>query len=117
MGPINQKNTTIKYLTQEETARLFSKIKSKRDRAMFNVIYKYGLRASEAGLLKIEDVDLERRRIKIWRLKGGVSGEYGIFSDTARLLKAYLKEREVDFMQKGGKFLVPLPTFEIISNN
>ena len=97
MDPIIQKNITVKYLTQEETARLFSKIQSKRDRAMFNVIYKYGLRASEAGLLKIEDVDLDRRRIKIWRLKGGVSGEYGIFSDTARLLKAYLKEREVDF--------------------
>ncbi len=58
---------------------------------MFNTIYKYmGLRASEVGLLKIDDVDLYRRRIRIYRLKGGVSGECGIFSDTARLRKAYL---------------------------
>ena len=97
MQPIQENLKTIKYLTQEEVARLFAKIKDKRDRAMFNVVYKYGLRVSEVGLLKIDDVDLERRRIRIYRLKGGVSGEYGIFSDTARLLKAYLKTRENDF--------------------
>lgn len=88
---------TVKYLTQEEVARFFLKIKNQRDRAMFNSIYKYGLRASEAGLLKIDDVDLDRRRIRIYRLKGGVSGEYGIFSDTSRLLNAYLKTRNGDF--------------------
>ena len=54
-------------------------------------------RFAEVGLLKIDDVDLERRRIKIWRLKGSISGEYPLFSDTARLLKAYLKERGNDF--------------------
>ena len=97
MQPLTENAQTIKYLTQEEVARLFTKITDKRDRAMFNVIYKYGLRASEVGLLNIDDVDLERRRIKIYRLKGGVSGEYGIFSDTTRLLKAYLKTRENDF--------------------
>ena len=64
---------------------------------MFNVIYKYGLRIAEVGLLKIDDVDLERRRINICRLKGSVSGEYPLFSDTARTLKAYLKERGNDF--------------------
>ncbi|MCH7756347.1 tyrosine-type recombinase/integrase, partial [candidate division KSB1 bacterium] len=97
MQPIQENLKTLKYLTQEEVSRLFSKIHDKRDRAMFNVVYKYGLRASEVGLLKIDDVDLERRRIRVYRLKGGVSGEYGIFSDTARLLKAYLKTRENDF--------------------
>jgi len=80
MQPIQENLKTIKYLTQEEVSRLFSKIHDKRDRAMFNVVYKYGLRASEVGLLKIDDVDLERRRIRVYRLKGGVSGEYGIFS-------------------------------------
>ena len=93
----NENHRTIKYLTQEEVARLFVKIHSKRDRAMFNVIYKYGLRIAEVGLLKIDDVDLERRRINICRLKGSVSGEYPLFSDTARTLKAYLKERGNDF--------------------
>ncbi len=93
----NGKFIAVKYLTQEEVARFFSQIKSKRDRAVFNLMYKYGLRASEAGLLRISDVDLERSRIQIWRLKGGVSGEYAIFSDTAKLLKCYLNERKSDF--------------------
>ncbi len=46
MQPIQENLKTIKYLTQEEVARLFAKIQDKRDRAMFNVVYKYGLRAS-----------------------------------------------------------------------
>ena len=54
----NENQGMIKYLTQEEVARLFAKIHSKRDRAMFNVVYKYGLRIAEVGLLKIDDVDL-----------------------------------------------------------
>lgn len=87
----------LKYLTQEELIRFFAQIKSKRDRAMFNLMYKYGLRASEVGLLRIEDVDLIRSRITIWRLKGGISGEYGIFSDSLKLVKTYLKERDKDF--------------------
>ena len=97
MQPIEDTIKTVKYLTQEEVARFFSKIKDQRNRAMFNTTYKYGLRASEVGMLKIDDVDLDRRRIRIYRLKGGISVEYGIFSDTARLLKAYLKTRHGDF--------------------
>ncbi len=96
MKDITQNGQAVKYLTQEEVARFFSKLEGRRDRAMFNVTYKYGLRASEVGLLNVDDVDLDRRRIRIHRLKGGVSGEYLIFSDTVRLLKAYLKEREQD---------------------
>jgi len=87
----------VKYLTQEELVKLFAQIKSKRDKAMFNLVYKYGLRASEVGLIRINDIDLIRSRIIIWRLKGGVSGEYGIFSDSQKLLKSYLRERENDF--------------------
>lgn len=87
----------IKYLTQEETKRLFEVIKkkgSKRDQAMFKVIYDYGLRASEVGLLLIDDVDLKRRKIKIQRLKDGYTGEKPITSDTAKVLKAYIEERK-----------------------
>ena len=97
MPILNGNNDRVKYLTQDELARFFSKIRDKRDRAMFNMMYKHGLRASEVGLLIIDDVDLDRRRVNVRRLKGGVSGEYGLFADTVRLLKAYIKERENDF--------------------
>ena len=40
---------TFSYLTQDETKRLFSVIKSKRDRAIFLTAYRHGLRACEIG--------------------------------------------------------------------
>ena len=51
--------TEIKYLTQEEAQRFFSKIHDHRDRALFKLMYDFGLRASEVGKLTIEGVDLE----------------------------------------------------------
>jgi integrase len=40
---------TISFLTQDETKRLFSAIKTKRDRAIFLTAYRHGLRACEIG--------------------------------------------------------------------
>ena len=85
--------TTIKYLTSEQTARFFRAIPASRDRALFATIYHYGLRVSEATLLKLDDVELERGRIRIHRLKHGLGGERPLFSNTAVLIDAYLPER------------------------
>jgi len=82
-----------KYLTQEQVQTFFSKITDKRDYALFGVIYKYGLRVSEASFLNLDDIDLERRKIRITRAKGGISGERTIFPDLLSRLKPYLKER------------------------
>lgn len=87
------KETTIQYLTQEELQRLFGKIHDKRDRALFDLVYKHGLRASEVGLLRRDDVDLERGQIRIHRVKGGNSGTFPLFRDSIRILKAYLATR------------------------
>ena len=43
--------TTISFLTQEETKRLFAAVPTKRDRALFLTAYRHGLRASEIGML------------------------------------------------------------------
>ena len=42
---------TIKFLTLDEIKRLFSVIRNKRDKALFLLAYRHGLRASEVGLL------------------------------------------------------------------
>ncbi len=42
---------------------------------MFKLMYDFGLRASEVGKLTLKDVDLERGRLWITRVKGGVPGE------------------------------------------
>ena len=85
--------TVIKYLNREQTERLFAVIIDPRDRALFATIYHYGLRVSEAALLKVEDVDLAGGRIVIHRLKGGHGGERPLFKNTAQVLGAYLAVR------------------------
>jgi site-specific recombinase XerD len=84
----------IQVLTQEEVQRLFDVITTKRDRVLFRVAYRYGLRASEIGLLNRRDADLRTGRLTVHRLKGSLSGVYPMQPDTQKLLKAYLRSRE-----------------------
>src|SRR2546422_605019 len=65
-----RKRKEIKFLTEDELARLFSAIHSVRDRAIFQLAYRAGLRASEVGLLQLRDYDPKADRIFIHRLKG-----------------------------------------------
>lgn len=88
-----RRSTLPSYLTQAEVRSLFAGISKVRDRALFAVVYGYGLRAGEAALLNREDVDLVRRRIRIRRLKGGLPGERPIFRSLCRLLRRYLASR------------------------
>jgi len=82
---------TIHYLTQDELTRLFGVVESKRDHAIVRIAYTYGLRASEIGLLEREDVDFERLKIRIRRLKGSISSEYPLTKEAQRDLKRYLR--------------------------
>jgi site-specific recombinase XerD len=56
-------------------------------------MYRFGLRASEATLLLIEDVDLARGRIRIRRAKGGDAKEYPLPRDLVPVLRRYLRKR------------------------
>lgn len=85
---------SIKYLTQDELKRLLGVITSKRDKAIFLTAYRHGLRASEVGMLKLEDVDTTRGRIRIIRLKHSLGGEYPMQPDEIKALKAWGKERK-----------------------
>jgi integrase len=82
----------ICYLTKAEVERFFDVIpgENSRDRLLFDVIYRYGLRRRESALIRREH--LTDGRIWIGREKGGVSGEYPIHPATRRLLWNYLAE-------------------------
>ena len=95
-GDKARRTETIKFLTLDETKRLFSRISDKRDKAIFLPAYRHGLRASEVGLLRVEDLDLKRLKIMLHRLKGSLSGEHPLQPDEARALKAWLKARGTD---------------------
>ncbi len=85
------------YLSKAEVERLFSVIPREqvRDRLLFDLIYRYGLRRLEASLIRRRE-HLSDGRIWITRLKGGISGEYPIHPRTRRLLWAYLSDRGED---------------------
>jgi type 1 fimbriae regulatory protein FimB len=91
-----RRSETIKFLTLDETRRLFAGISEKRDKAIFLLAYRHGLRASEIGLLRVSDLDLKRLRVMLHRLKGSLSGEHPLQADEARALKAWLKSRDTD---------------------
>ena len=91
-----RRTETIKFLTLDETRQLFAGITDKRDKALFLLAYRHGLRASEVGLLRVSDLDLKRLRIMLHRLKGSLSGEHPLQADEARALRAWLKNRETD---------------------
>jgi integrase len=80
-----------RYLTQEETRAFFGVIADPRDRALFTVIYLYGLRVSEVGLLTRGDIDLDRGRIVVRRRKGGTWAERPLFSSARELLAVHVR--------------------------
>jgi integrase len=82
-----------KYLTQDELKHLFATIGSPRDRALFGLIYHYGLRVGEALMLTVDDINFTNYRITIRRSKNGLGGEKPLWRHTAKLLRSYLRER------------------------
>src|SRR5207244_11631860 len=68
-------------------------IRSKRDKAIFLVAYRHGLRASEIGLLQRADVDAKQGRISIHRLKGSISGVYPMQPDVLKAIRSYVRTR------------------------
>jgi integrase/recombinase XerD len=84
----------INFLTQDELRLLFKVIHSKRDKAIFLLAYRHGLRASEIGLLQRADVDVKQGRISIHRLKGSISGVYPMQPDVLKAIRSYLRTRD-----------------------
>jgi integrase len=79
-----------RYLTQPELQRFFGVIPDDRDQALFALMYHHGLRVGEVLLLRRGDVDLERGRLLVRRLKGGFWSEQILFAGTLALLRAHL---------------------------
>ena len=86
--------TTIQFLTQPELRTLLQVITRTRDRALFLIAYRHGLRASEVGLLRVDDVNFEQQRITIHRVKRSLPGIYPLQADEIKALKAYLRARK-----------------------
>jgi site-specific recombinase XerD len=84
------------FLTQDEVHRLFAVITGTRDRALFQLAYHHGLRASEVSLLQRDDIHEKQGRIYIPRVKGFIAKTYLLQLEDLRLVRAYLRTCEDD---------------------
>ncbi len=93
--PPRPRTDTIRFLTLDELGCLLAATHgSVRDRAMFLLAYRHGLRASEVGVLRAEDLDLRTLRLMVHRLKGSHSGAHPLQPDEAKAIRAWLRGRE-----------------------
>ena len=86
------------FLGEADLDRLLSAAKrgrhGVRDHLLVLLIYRHGLRVSEAIALTRQDVDLDQSRIWISRLKNGLSVEQPIAGDELRAIRRWLSSRD-----------------------
>lgn len=86
------------YLTAAEIARLLGAAKSgrhgTRDHLLMLMMYRHGLRVSEAIGIRHDEVDLAVSRLWVRRLKNGLSVEQPIAGDELRAIRRHLATRD-----------------------
>jgi len=98
-----------RYLKDDEVERLFAAVKGRRDRAMFMLMLRCGLRVEEVVNLMLDAIDLVRRRLIVYNGKGGKDRVVYISTDACRALESYLKIRSAPRIKK--VFLVEKGTY------
>jgi site-specific recombinase XerD len=82
-----------RHLKDGQVATLFTVITDVRDKAMFMVMLRCGLRVEEIAKLNIDAIDLKRRQLFVFNGKGGKDRVVYLSEDAQSLLEAYLKKR------------------------
>jgi site-specific recombinase XerD len=82
-----------RHLLDTQVTRLFAVITDERDRAMFMLMLRCGLRVEEVATLTVDAVDYHRRQLFVSRGKGGKDRVVYISEDARLALKAYLTKR------------------------
>jgi len=98
-----------RYLRDEEVAKLFKGIKSRRDRAMFMLMLRCGLRVEEVANLTMRALDFKRGQLFVYDGKGSKDRVVYLSRDTDEALRAYLKVRPSTkarkvFLAEKGRF-------------
>ena len=99
-----------KHLTTLEVDRLLAATKENlrtglRDRCLILLMFRHGLRVTEACAMRMDQVDLESKILQVQRLKGGLSTTQPLRTEEIRLLKGWMAERERwlrQWRKKGG---------------
>jgi integrase len=109
-------NVRQKYLTPDQARRVIdaaSKVgrQGDRDKLLLTLIYRHGLRVSEAVDLRWSDFDLEARQrtLRVRRLKGSNDSTHSLEPDTVRLLKKQKQDADGVYVfrsERGGPMSV-----------
>jgi type 1 fimbriae regulatory protein FimB len=91
------RGTDRSHLTSLEVGKLIVATKDSRnearDRCLLLLMFRHGLRVSEACRLKLDQVDTHSRVLHIVRLKRGLSTTQPLRGDELKTIGAWLKER------------------------
>lgn len=94
-------------LTTSEVKKILSPVQNVKHKLMLATIYSAGLRVSELPRVKVKDLDLESRLIRIRQGKGGKDRMSIISEDLSEVLKKYIKNKKSDDYifesNRGGK--------------
>ncbi len=96
-----------RYLKDHEVDILLETIEKPRDRAMFYLMLRSGIRVEELSLLALSHLDLKRRKVLIEHGKGGKDRVVYISNDACLALLRYLEVRpssespEIFLVEKG----------------
>ena len=89
-----------KHLKDEQIDLLFNHLKGYRDRAMFMIMLRCGLRVEEVAHLFLGDIDLKRRMLLIQDGKGAKDRIVYISNDALHVLLDYLRVRPSNKVKK-----------------
>ena len=86
-----------KHLVSAEVEKLIAATKGTRhearDRCLLLLMFRHGLRVSEACGLRVSQVDIESRVLHVARLKQGLSTTHPLRGDEIRAIRAWLGDR------------------------
>ena len=90
------------YLRDVDVDKFFSVIKKPRDRAMFKITLRCGLRVQETADLTMDAIDTKTRHLVVYRGKGGKGRVVYLSNDAKEALSRYLKRRSGSRAKKSG---------------
>jgi type 1 fimbriae regulatory protein FimB len=86
-----------KHLTSREVDQLIGAARGgcneARDRCLLLLMFRHGLRVSEACGLNLDQIDSDNRVLHVRRLKRGLSTTHPLRADELRAIAAWLKKR------------------------
>lgn len=88
-------NPLPKHLRDEQVQQLFNHILNHRDRAIFMLMLRCGLRVEEVANITLNAIDFRRGQILVFKGKGSKGRVVYFSQDTYDVLKVYLKDRKL----------------------